>query len=220
MLEVIEAAFSPINLVFTILLLVVLLYWLMVIVGLFDLSFLDFDADFGTDIDADFEVDFDADIGLDGGFLRGILGFFYIGEVPVMVLCSVLIVSLWAFSMIGNHYVNPNGSFITAMPIFGANLLVSGIICKILGMPLRKVFNVFDEDANAPKKVIGRICIVATTEITSNLGQAEVKTKGAPILLNVMAQQGCTFKKGDEAVVMRNDKEKGVYIIAPIELEK
>ena len=220
MQEIMQAAFSPINVVFTILALMMLLYWLMVIIGLLDISFLDFDIDFGTDVDADFDVDFDADIGVSGGFLHAVLGFFYLGEVPVMVICSILIFSMWAFSMIANHYINPNYSFLASIPIFGANLVVSGIICKVIGMPLRRIFSVFEKDSNATKKVIGRICTIVTTEVSDKLGQAEIQTKGAPLLLNVMAQQGSTFKKGDEAVVVGNDKEKGVHIIAPVDLEK
>ena len=51
------------------------------------------------------------------------------------------------------------------------------------------------------------------------MGQAEVPTKGAPILLNVVSDGDHVFHKGDEAIVVENDKEKGVYVIAPVNLE-
>ncbi len=217
MMEILQAAFLPINVVFTVLLLLVVLYWLLIILGLFDNDIfeIDLDSDVDIDIDADVDADFDG-----AGPLRAMLEFFYIGEVPVMIIVSILIMSMWAFSMIVNHYANPAGSMLVAMPILAGNLLFSILICKVITMPLRKVFGVFNKDSNASRKVMGRICTVVTTEISDNLGQAEMSSKGAPILLNVMAQQGCVFHKGDEAVVVENDKEKGVYIIAPVELEK
>ena len=221
MLEILQEALMPVNAVFTILLLLVLLYWIMVILGALDVSFLDmdFDADFDADVDFDIDADVDMDVG-GGGILRALLLFFYVGEVPVMIIVSLLALTMWVVSVTGNHYFNPAGSLILGLPIFAATLFISALACKVIIMPMRKMFSVFEKDSNAPKKVIGRICTVVTTELKDNLGQAEVSTKGAPILLNVMAQQGCVFHKGDEAVVLEKDDKKGIYIIAPVDLEK
>ncbi|MCK5000400.1 MAG: DUF1449 family protein [Anaerohalosphaera sp.] len=221
MQEILHEALMPVNAVFTIMLLLVLLYWIMVILGALDVSFLDMDLD--ADFDADVDVDVDVDVDMDmqgGGILRALLVFFYVGEVPVMIIVSLLALTMWVVSMTGNHYFNPAGSMLLGLPIFAATLFVSACVCKVTIMPMRKMFSMFEKDSNAPRKVLGRICTVVTTELTDNLGQAEVSTKGAPILLNVMAQQGCVFHKGDEAVVIEKNNEKGVYIIAPVELEK
>ena len=75
------------------------------------------------------------------------------------------------------------------------------------------------KDPNAPKDVVGRICKITTTQVSKKMGQAEVPTKGAPILLNVISDEGHVFHKGDEAVVMSKDNDKGVYVIAPVNLE-
>ena len=45
-------------------------------------------------------------------------------------------------------------------------------------------------------------------------------TRGAPILLNVVTEDGQEMHKGDEAVIVRYDKARGVYVIAPVELDK
>ena len=107
MLELLYVAFTPVNLFFTVLLLLVLVYWIMVILGALDVDFLDIDFDSDVDADADVDMDFQG-----GGFLRGILEFFYIGEVPVMVLVSVFSLSVWTISVLGNYYLNPNSSLI------------------------------------------------------------------------------------------------------------
>ena len=139
---------------------------------------------------------------------------------PVMLLLSILILSEWTLCMLGNHYFNPKGSFLLAMPVYGVSLVTSLLICRIFAMPLKKVYEMFNKDYNAPKKVIGRICIVATTSVSDKMGQAEVKTKGAPIVLNVISDGEHVFHKGDEAVIVGRDSEKGIYTIAPLDLEK
>lgn len=213
MLEVLQEAVMPANLVFTMLLVLVLLYWIMVILGALDFDFLNID--FDGDVDADADMDLQA-----GGFLRGLLEFFYVGEVPVMVLVSVFALSAWIVSILGNHYLNPGSSLIVLLPILAANLFISSFVVKLAGVPLKKMFNAFDQDPNAPRSVMGRICIVITTQVTGErIGQAEVKGKGAPILLNVMSEGGHVFQKGDEAIVVQKNKETGVYLIAPVDLK-
>lgn len=215
MMELVHAAFMPVNVVLTVLLLLVVLYWLMVIIGAMDADL--FDIDFDADADVDFDVDGDID---GGGFGRGLLEFFYIGEVPIMILLSILILSMWTISMMVNHMFNPAGSILLGLPIFAGNIVISLMICKVFIMPFRKMFNSLNKDANASRPVMGRICTVVTTQVSEKMGQAEMSSKGAPILLNVVAEGGNVFKKGDEAVVISKNVELGVYTIAPVDLEK
>ena len=78
-----------------------------------------------------------------------------------------------------------------------------------------------NKDYNAPGDVIGRIGNVITTQVTKDkMGQVEVSTKGAPIILNVLSQDDHKFARGDEAVVVSKDSERGTYLIAPVNLEK
>ena len=226
MIDLIQTAFSPVNAVVTVLLILNVIYWITVILGVLDVDFLDIDLpDSGLEIDSDIDVDVDAageidmELGHDS-ILRSVLHFFYIGEVPIMLLLSILILSMWALCMLGNHHFNPSSSFLLAMPVYAISLIASLVICRIFAMPLKKIYNMFNKDYNAPRKVTGRICIITTTSVSDKMGQAEVKTKGAPIVLNVISDSKHVFHKGDEAVVVAKDKEKGIYTIAPLDLEK
>jgi hypothetical protein len=228
MIELIQTAFSPVNAVVTVLLILNVIYWITVILGALDVDFLDvelFDSglEAGGDVDVDMDVDAEGDLDLDmsqHGVLRSIMHFFYIGEVPIMLLSSVLILSMWTLCMFGNHYFNPMSSFLVAVPVYAISFVASLGICRIFAMPLKRVYEMFNKDYNAPRKVIGRICIVTTTSVSDKMGQAEVKTKGAPIVLNVISDGEHVFHKGDEAVIVGKDNEKGIYTIAPLDLEK
>ena len=90
MQELLQAAFSTPNIVFTVLLLVVMLYWVSVFMGLLDMgSFdVDIDVDMDVDVDVDIDADVDADAEVTGGGLAGILHFFNLGQVPFMVIMN------------------------------------------------------------------------------------------------------------------------------------
>ena len=218
MTELITWAFSPLNCLFTVLLLSSVLYWVTVILGVLDMDLFNVELpDPGLEMDVDLEADAD----LDTDVMWGMLHWFYVGEVPVMVLVSILILSLWTLNMLGNYYYNPEALWGRGLGILGANFVISLCVVKGVGAPLRPLYAMFSKDYNAPKKVIGRIGRVTTTEVTeTKMGQVEVTTKGAPIVLNVRAQAGHEFKRDDEAVIVRKDEQASVYLISPTDLEK
>jgi hypothetical protein len=222
MTELITWAFSPLNCLFTVLLISIVLYWVTVILGVLDTDLFDVELpDPGLEIDVDADVDLEADADLDTGVVWGVAHWFYVGEVPVMVLVSILILSLWTCNMLGNYYFNnPEAEWGRGFVVLGANLVISLGVVKVVAAPLRPVYALFNKDYNAPKKVLGRIGRVSTTEVTDKkMGQVEVTTKGAPIVLNVRAQKGHQFKRDDEAVIVGKDEQASVYLISPTDLE-
>jgi len=224
MIEFLTAAFAPTNVVFTVLLLVTGLYWITVILGVLDIDLFHIDLSGGEldGVEADADAEAGAEIaGAEPGVLHTVLHFFYIGEVPTMLLVSIMVLSLWTFSMLGNYYLNPEGVRAMTVAILFGNLAVSTIVLKFVALPLRKLYLILLKDYNAPQEVVGGRCRIVTTEVTQDrIGQAEVPTKGAPILLNVLSRNGHVFTKGEEAVVVERDEAKGTYRIAPLRLEK
>ena len=216
MADIMTLAFSPINIVFTLLLLMVILYWSIVVLGVLDIGLFDIDL---PDIDGDVDMDVDA-AGVGPSLSGSALHFFHVGEVPIMVLASLLVLSLWAGSVLGNYYCNPDSLPGRALGLLAANVFLGLAVVKVLGAPLRPFYAMFTRDYNAPKRVMGSLCHITTTEVTlDHMGQAEVRTKGAPILLNVLSQQDHCFAKGDEAVIVGKDKESGIHYIVPPKLE-
>ena len=107
--ELIQTAFAPVNLVYTFLLILVLIYWLFIIIGALDFGSLDLDFDIDADVDVDMDIDVDADIDTDveagsgAGWFIGFLHFFNFGKMPFMVIMSFLILFSWTFSMLANY---------------------------------------------------------------------------------------------------------------------
>lgn len=92
---------SPVNLALSVMLVLILFYWVVVVLGAVGLDSLDFDLDFDGEPDIDIDTDLDTDASLlDAGLGTAILKFFHIGTVPVLILLSVFILSLWAIGVV------------------------------------------------------------------------------------------------------------------------
>ena len=172
MIEFITAAFAPVNVLFTVLLLVTGLYWIMVILGVLDIDLFHIHLPEGG-LDADADMDAGGDIGhapdIDGvepGAVHSVLHFFYIGEIPTMSLVSIMTLSLWTFSILGNYYLNPEGSGSMSIAILCGNIAISTVVLKFVAMPLRTLFLILNKDYNAPGDVMGSTCRIVTTEVT------------------------------------------------------
>lgn len=202
MLELLEAAILPINIVFTILLAIVLLYWVSVILGALDISTFDVDIEADVDIDMDADLDADVDGGHSGGWFIAALSFFNFGKVPFMVVMTFLILSMWAISILTNHYLG-GGSALFALGAFIPNLCISLIVTKIATSPLVPIFRNFNK-TEAPVDYIGKTCTLVLPATTTEMGQAEVEYEGKFLLVSVKVEEN------DVPVILR--KEKAVIV--------
>ncbi len=186
---------------------------------------LDFQHDIGADVGVDHDVgaglhhhleadvDLDADVGGHGlsGWITT-LHFFHLGVVPVMVIMSILIVTMWAISVLTTYYTTITGMWfflVLFVPNFMVGMLVTRTILRPFVPLLKKMFDQTGDHV----EVIGKMCVVTSLEVTPKYGQVEYATSGAPIVLNAITKEGETLKKGDEAVIYKYEDEKNRYLI-------
>lgn len=214
--EVLTHSMAAANLPYTILLGMVVLYWLLYILGAVGEDLLDFA---GLDLDADVDVDIDADVDLDvggvfgGGFLNAFLVFFHVGQVPVVLILSVFIVCMWTISMVATRLLGNAASVVAAMlvvPVVFAGLMATKALVMPFAPFLKKVF----DQSSDKVEIIGKTCVICSLEASESHGQAEFTMDGAPLLLNVKTKEGETLKQGEEAIVYGFDKEKNIYLIS------
>ncbi len=204
--ELIQIAFSPMNVVYTFLLVLVVLYWLMIIIGAMD---------FGSfDIDFDVDVDVDADLGAGGaGGIVGVLHFFNFGKIPFMVIMSFVILSSWTGSILANYYFG-SGSFLFILALIIPNLLVGLCLAKMITKPLIPIFEKM-ESGIEPVDYVGMLCKLILPVTNSKMGQAEVIIDNNRLLINVKMEKESTdsLDKGAEALILRKQKDKPYYLI-------
>lgn len=205
---------SGINLLPTILLCLVFIYWLLTLLGVFSSDSIDLN--FGVDdIDLDLDLDLDADTDVDlasSNIFVKILSYGNFGLVPFMVYFSIYIVSVWAITMLGYYIpINPNSVF--GVLFLLVNMLIGFFITKWVTIPLVPFFQGLEIDNKFDP--IGKSGILTTALNPERLGTMTiVGNKGQVIILNVVCSQG-EYKKGEEMTIVSKDSKREVYNVIP-----
>jgi hypothetical protein len=196
--ELLEASVSPANLVITILAIFLLIYWITVIIGVVDVDLIDIDVD--TD-------------GVSVGWLNSVLAFFNLGQIPVMIFLSFLVLPAWGLMLVATDALGIQ-SFLPGLIILLPVLFICLFVAKVLTTPFVKVFGKLSEEKEN-EVVVGKICEVIMATQGEKVGQALVTTKGAPLLLNIHTTPGNQMVKGDKGLVIEYQKERNIYLVEP-----
>lgn len=208
MSEFFAAILSPVNFALTVLLVCFMFYWLVVMFGMTDLDAFDVDVDVDTDVDAP------SGGSAVGGGMMGILKFLNVGEVPLMVLLSTFALVMWTIGVLAHIFVGAWSIGVQLLALIPM-AVIAVLLTKILTQPAKRVFAKMDESAAAGSvEVLGQRCLIISATADHRHGQAEIKTAGAPVKINVKTpSQEIVLLRGSEAVVVNDRDENGVYII-------
>lgn len=227
MRELLTASLSIPNLLFTVLLGLVTLYWLFVILGTVGLDAFDFDldvdADIDLDVDVDVDVDVDADVDADGSAVEGaagslwlgVLRFFNLGRVPFMILLSVWVLGLWSLSVYCNHegsWINPTNSGTIAAMLLLPIVLVASLLTKLFTAPLVPVFDRINTTAQ-PIVVTGKMGTLLTSIEGQEKGQLKAYIDGSTVTLIVQSMNGLALRKGEEVVIVDQGDQDKTYLV-------
>lgn len=202
--ELFKNAFTGGNIIPTVLLILVVLYWLIAILGAIDFDILDFD------------IDLDLDLPGGEGPFYALLAFLKVGELPFMFVISIIVLNFWIIAMLMYYLPIPVGGRLNTLLLIPAFIL-SVFITKIVTYPLRIVFRHtnLEEDSDDPGIIIvGQLCRLKCPVENGRLGQAEIERDGAPVIINVKSEyEGVNFRKEEIAFVFRKDMDKDLYYI-------
>lgn len=225
MLELLNESLRLVNLPFTFLVIVVVIYWLLMILGVVGIDSLDADSG-GLDLDADADVDMDLEVGGDGdtvaapahGIMAGALSFVNADRVPLAIVLSFFFVFLWIGMILGNHFVNPGKSILLGIVIFVPVYVGAVLATKVVTLPFVKFFGHLKSGGDAPVSMIGKTCRLLNNIEGDRIGQVEIVTEGAPWRLNVRAFRGEKLALGSEAVIVEHNREKGYFIVKGLDM--
>jgi magnesium-transporting ATPase (P-type) len=200
--ELWEQAILPYNLPVTILLGLVVVFWILTLVGAVS-----------ADADLDSGVE-DANLGdLPGAMLRIVNA----GYVPLTVVLTILILMMWISTLLLNYYFNPAGSLLIALGFFVSAFVLGVIATKVITQPLVPFMRRLKEAENAPP-VIGEVGVVRSIRLDSTYGQVEVqRADGAPALLNArLGADSEAVPRGTPVAIISLDEASGVYRVRPL----
>jgi hypothetical protein len=177
---------------FSFLLVVVIGYWVLALLGVLDIE--------------------DGD-GFDGW------GFF--GGVPLSISLSLLVAFTWFLNLVGTVLI---ASVDTPLRIgLGAGVLLAALVLgalatRLVVVPLRRVFAGATEPTR--KDFVGRACVVRTSTVTEDFGQAEVTAAdGSSAIVQIRLAGEGNLGLGSRVVIYDYDSTGEFFWVSPLELE-
>lgn len=204
--EFLNIAFSPVNTVLSVLLILSVIYWLFTIIT-------------GLDIDVGLDADFDVD-SPDGhvhvpddasGWLQ-FLKFLNLDIVPITYFLTLSLLLTW----LGSFYLESFFSFeiwvsaLLVIPVF----LISILLTKIILKPLNPFFREINHKGEVSHDFLGRQGRMKSTIHGEKTGMLEVFVGKDPMILMVRSKDGEMINHGKTVYIVDEDPEKRIYYVA------
>ena len=188
------------------------------------------DVEIDHDVDADADMDGDADADGDaadhhmphgaGDLGHGVLSYFGVGRVPLMVLAVTFLlftgftgIFLNSLAYVRFAGASPGWVFPAVMGTSStAGLLATRFFSRILG----RVFDLGAKGATAKHELSGKIGVVASHELGPRFGEIRVRDeRGNELLVHARIEAGeAPLKLGEEVVLVDYDPESELFLAA------
>jgi len=207
--QLLEVSYQFPTVIYSVLLGIVVVYWIIGMLGVIDL-------DFSGDVDVDMDVDTDIDVSVSG--LTGLLLTFGLTGVPFTLVVSIIILVCWLISFYLQFYILswlPNGWLYYLMGIV-SNVFVFIISLPIVAILIRPLKGLFRSvEATTSQSLVGLEGVIATGSVSEMFGQARIFKDGAEVLLDVRCSPEHPLKKDDKVLVIEYQKDNHTYIVTP-----
>ncbi len=231
--------------VYTVLLALILLYWMFVIVGAADIDLFDLDGAADGFLDGAAEALDGAAEALDGagealdgagealeGAVDGadgaadasesglakLLALLRLRRVPLTISISFITLLSWMGSGIGMQVAT---LYASGLPPLLVGCVV-GSLAFIVGVMLTSVLvrplePVF-ETHEGPTKAdfVGKVCTVQTSRVDAQLGQGELRDGGDILVFQIRCDHENSLTHGDQTLLAYYDKDRNAYIVEPL----
>jgi hypothetical protein len=219
--------------VFTILLGVVIAYWLFVLLGALDINVLGHGHGHDLHVDGHGHGHFDGH-GYDGhghdghghdgqdghgdhdaeetGGLAGLIHTFGLSGVPVTLMLSLLILASWAFCLGAVQLLGGGGRSWADVATPLLSFVLALPVTAGLIRPLRRFYTTLP--APRHRDLLGKVCTITTLRVDERYGQAEVADGGAGLIVQVRST-GSGLSRGDRALIF--DYKNEVFHVAPVD---
>ncbi len=193
--------------IFSIILGVMLVFWIFAILGMFDIDILSPEG--GDDV-------FDLDVELDGeipGFV-GLLHTLGLTGVPLTLVISVMaligfvlsyFVSRWVLFPLGSDLLR----YLIGTGILAGSTLISIPVTARVIKPLKPLF--VKHYAPSKKDYVGHVCVVTSSSVNGEFGIGSVETLGAPIQIDIRTVNGEIYPKGSSLRVAAYDADLDLF---------
>ena len=206
--EFLNVAFSPVNTVLSVLLILSALYWVFTIV-----TGLDIDVGIDADIDTDFDTpDGHVHIPEDPSAWVQFLKFLNLDIVPMTYFLTLTLLFTWLGSVYLTMFL-PMPTWL-GIVIIVPLLIGSILLTKIILKPLNPFFKEINHKGERPHDFLGREGRMKSSINGTKTGILEVFIGSDPMTLMVKSKDGEMKEHGDRVVIVDEDPDKRIYYVA------
>jgi|SRR5690554_3196536 len=190
-------AFSFPTVVFSVLLCVAIIYWLISLLGM-------------GDIDADGDIDA-------GGDFSGLMVTLGLQGVPLPLVLTLLFLFGWLASYFVDLVFGPLIPAGLLHWLYGAAVIVSALVASVLitsvvVRPLRPLFRrAFLQPLQ--KRIVGTPCVVISSRVTETSGRGETVLDGAHLVLQIRSHS--PLSRRERAVIIEHIPDKNAWWVVP-----
>ncbi|WP_405370075.1 hypothetical protein [Nonlabens sp. Asnod2-A12] len=226
--------FSEVNITLTVLLIILILYWLATMI-----SGIDFDLDIDVDVDVDIDADIDLDTGLEGGNMdfqdvanaevdrehvvnkrtrklkwwQVFLIYFNFVGLPFMFTFTFWIFIWWISSVlttiITSSYDNSFG-YVIVLAAFVPAL----ILTKVITTPFKSFFKNLNKDGDKAVDFLGREALLLSSISGDKLGNAEVMADGNVMSIYVKSLDGSELRFRESVLIIKQSDDKNYFLVS------
>lgn len=153
--------------------------------------------------------DSDGGVDGDGGGVWNSLG---LGDVPVTISVSLIVLLSWTGSLLVMHHLAGSAGWLRAVVLVAA-IIVALPIAALLVRPLAPIFAV--KEAKSSADYIGHICTITTGTVDDRFGQATIEDGGSVLVIQVRCDRPGALARGDKALMIDFDRERVAYLVEP-----
>lgn len=211
MREFLSVIFGFPTFLYSLALVVVLVYWIAAVIGLVDFGESSIDLDIAEH--ADVSVD-------DLGTIAGYVVAFGLSGVPFSIVVTLLVVIGWTLSTLAGIWVlawvpTLPLQIVAGLVVLAACFALSIVIAARIVRPLRGAF--VTEYARHNSDLIGQTCTITTGSVDEKQGYAQVAQRGAGLLIQVWAPSPNTLERGSQALIVEYDSAARRYLVQPMD---
>jgi hypothetical protein len=208
MQKLIDISFAPANFILTLLALLVFLYWIIVIFTGFDL---DIDGPDAPDTEGDLASADVGNVNVQSGW-QSFLQFFYIGELPIMFIISIVVILMWLINVNVTYIFGISNNvlgFVVYLPGFIASMLATKVIAK----PFVKLYAFFNHKGEPPIDFIGKIGRVTSPLAKDRMGQIEVKIEADYLLVYAKPMDEEPIARDEFVMILEKSLDEKFYLV-------
>ncbi|MEP1741021.1 MAG: hypothetical protein ABJI60_14860 [Kangiellaceae bacterium] len=197
------------TIIFSVGLVVICGFWLLSLIGLFDVD--------AFDVGVDLEFETDLDVSQVGG-VAGLLTSLGLTGVPITVVLSLLILNSWFLCYFASALIPTFPDLVSFIQIAihtGIAILSFIIAIPITATMIKPLKGIFKRIHQEPLRVslLGSQCRIRSTRADNSFGQAEAEHYGASLIVKVRTSGDLVLKTGDIAVIIEHNESDDSYLV-------